>query len=55
MSRIGSPRTWSAVARQSRLAVPAAATAGALALFAVWTLASSHWSGAPSRAPIPFD
>ena len=102
MSRIGSPRTWSAVARQSRLAVPAAATAalcfsaggffagttaiaaiaalvalllritlarhpwegwsaglavgaGALALFAVWTLVSSHWSGAPGRALLEFD
>jgi hypothetical protein len=82
MSRIGSPRTWSAVARRSRLAVPAAAiaalvalllritlarhpwegwsaglsvSAGALALFAVWTLASSHWSGAPGRALLEFD
>jgi hypothetical protein len=102
MSRIGSPRTWSAVARQARLAAPAAATAalcfsaggffagttavaaiavlvalllritlarhpwegwsaglsvgaGALALFAVWTLVSSHWSGAPGRALLEFD
>ena len=102
MSRIGSPRTWSAVARQARLALPAAATAalcfsaggffpgatavaaiavlvalllritlarhpwegwsaglsvgaGALALFAVWTLVSSHWSGAPGRALLEFD
>src|SRR3954447_2562900 len=102
MSRIGSPKTWSAVARQARLAAPAAATAalcfsaggffagttavaaiaalvalllritlarhpwegwsaglsvgaGALALFAVWTLASSQWSGAPGRALLEFD
>ena len=102
MSRIGSPKTWSAVARQARLAAPAAATAvlcfsaggffagttaiaaiaalvalllritlarhpwegwsaglsvgaGALALFAVWTLVSPHWSGAPGRALLEFD
>jgi hypothetical protein len=102
MSKIGSPRTWSAVARQARLALPAAATAalcfsaggffpgvtavaaiavlvalllritlarhpwegwsaglsigaGALALFAVWTLVSAHWSGAPGRALLEFD
>ena len=29
--------------------------AGALALFAVWTLVSSHWSGAPGRALLEFD
>jgi O-antigen ligase len=29
--------------------------AGALALFAVWTLLSSHWSGAPGRALLEFD
>ena len=29
--------------------------AGALALFAVWTLASSRWSGAPGRALLEFD
>src|SRR3954468_961209 len=102
MSRIGSPKTWRAVARQARLAAPAAATAalcfsaggffagttavaaiaalvalllritlarhpwegwsaglsvsaGALVLFAVWTLASSQWSGAPGRALLEFD
>ena len=29
--------------------------AGALALFAVWTLVSAHWSGAPGRALLEFD
>jgi len=34
---------------------PLAVTAGVLALFCVWTLASSGWSNAPARAMVEFD
>ena len=34
---------------------PLAVTAGAMALFCVWTLASSNWSNAPARALVEFD
>lgn len=37
------------------LSVPFVAAAAALALFAVWTLASSGWSGAPARALVEYD
>ena len=34
---------------------PLALTAGVLALFSIWTLASSGWSNSPARAMIEFD
>ena len=37
------------------LSPPLALVTGALALFAVWTLVSAWWSGAPARALLEFD